>query len=140
MGPTVNVDQPWIALIVRSPGQRENNCTFDMKVDLTIRAPSNKICGQTSHINDKSLNTSLVVGHLVILQVRNAEQAGAVAAIVYDDIFEQLLIMSKPVTSDDPRIPSVFIAKKDGLILKEMMSRDSVVIIIPVAHPLLNMP
>lgn len=34
--------------------------------------------------------------HALHAQVRNAEAAGAVAAIVYDDVAESLIIMSKP--------------------------------------------
>lgn len=40
-------------------------------------------------------------------QVRNAEGAGAIAAIVYDDVYEPLIIMSKPPDHPDPGIPSV---------------------------------
>lgn len=40
-------------------------------------------------------------------QVRHAEQAGARAAIVYDDVYESLIIMSKPQDHPDPGIPSV---------------------------------
>eukprot|EP00191_Tetraselmis_sp_GSL018_P012653 CAMPEP_0177603782 /NCGR_PEP_ID=MMETSP0419_2-20121207/15723_1 /TAXON_ID=582737 /ORGANISM="Tetraselmis sp., Strain GSL018" /LENGTH=457 /DNA_ID=CAMNT_0019097631 /DNA_START=399 /DNA_END=1772 /DNA_ORIENTATION=+ len=55
------------------------------------------------------------------VKVRNAQRAGAIAAIVYDDVYEQLLIMSKPQAAEEPGIPSVFVSKKTGLILKQMM-------------------
>eukprot|EP00192_Tetraselmis_astigmatica_P003369 CAMPEP_0117657382 /NCGR_PEP_ID=MMETSP0804-20121206/5300_1 /TAXON_ID=1074897 /ORGANISM="Tetraselmis astigmatica, Strain CCMP880" /LENGTH=550 /DNA_ID=CAMNT_0005463831 /DNA_START=451 /DNA_END=2103 /DNA_ORIENTATION=+ len=54
-------------------------------------------------------------------KVRQAEMAGASAAIVYDDVYEQLLIMSKPNAALDPGIPAVFVTKKTGLVLKQMM-------------------
>ena len=54
------------------------------------------------------------------LQVRFAEQAGAVAAIIYDDVDEGLVIMAKPMTHPDPQIPSVFVTQKSGMLLRKL--------------------
>ena len=52
--------------------------------------------------------------------MRNAEKAGAIAAIVYDDVLEGLIIMAKPPSHEDPGIPSVFVTLKSGLLLKNL--------------------
>jgi len=54
--------------------------------------------------------------------VRHAEAAGAVAAIVYDDAYEPLIIMSKPVGHESPSIPAVFVSQKSGIIMKKLMT------------------
>lgn len=56
------------------------------------------------------------------LKARNAEQAGALAAIVYDDTYEALIIMSKPAGEPDPGIPAVFVAQKTGVVMKKLAS------------------
>ncbi|KAF5842769.1 hypothetical protein DUNSADRAFT_5141 [Dunaliella salina] len=60
------------------------------------------------------------------LKVRHAEQAGAQAAIVYDDLYESLIIMSKPLEHPDPGIPSVFVSEKAGLLLLRLLQLDEV--------------
>lgn len=54
--------------------------------------------------------------------MRNAELAGASAAIVYDDVYEALIIMSKPRGNPDPLIPSVFVSEKAGIIMKKLLT------------------
>lgn len=54
--------------------------------------------------------------------MRHAEQAGAAAAIVYDDAYEPLIIMSKPAGRVSPGIPSVFVSQKSGIIMKKLMT------------------
>lgn len=44
------------------------------------------------------------------------------AAIVYDDTYEPLIIMSKPLSHDSPGIPAVFISQKSGVIMKKLMT------------------
>ena len=67
------------------------------------------------------------------MQVSNAEGAGATAAIVYDDKYEALIIMSKPINHPSPGIPAVFISQKSGVVLKRLMTPGvSVVQITPV--------
>jgi PA domain len=56
------------------------------------------------------------------LQVRHAQQAGAAAAIVYDNAYEPLIIMSKPAGHTSPGIPAVFISQKSGIIMKKLMT------------------
>lgn len=51
-------------------------------------------------------------------KVRNAQSAGAVAAIISDDMDENLLVMSKPAGSPDPGIPSVFVTRTSGQVLR----------------------
>jgi hypothetical protein len=54
-------------------------------------------------------------------QVRHAEQAGAQAAIVYDDVFESLIIMSMPRGHAPPRIPAVFVTQRSGYMLTKLL-------------------
>ncbi|KIZ01893.1 hypothetical protein MNEG_6073 [Monoraphidium neglectum] len=55
------------------------------------------------------------------VKVRNAERAGAAAAIVFDDAYEALIIMSKPLGNPDPGIPSVFVSAKAGLVMRKLL-------------------
>mmetsp|Transcript_28984 Transcript_28984/g.63944 ORF Transcript_28984/g.63944 Transcript_28984/m.63944 type:complete len:201 (+) Transcript_28984:222-824(+) len=55
------------------------------------------------------------------IKVRHAQEAGAAAAIVYDDVYESLIIMSKPKGHPDPEIPSVFVTQRSGFILKKLL-------------------
>lgn len=55
------------------------------------------------------------------IKVRNAERAGAAAAIVYDDAYEALIIMSKPFGNPEPGIPSVFVSAKAGLVMRKLL-------------------
>lgn len=73
----------------------------------------------------------------VCLQVHNAELAGASAAIVYDDVYEALIIMSKPRDHPDPDIPAVFVSEKAGIIMRKLMTPGVTrVRIVPVRHGL----
>jgi E3 ubiquitin-protein ligase RNF13 len=67
--------------------------------------------------------------------VQHAADAGAVAAIVYDDVYESLIIMSKPRGHPDPLIPSVFITQRAGLLIRSLMDlgEDVMVQITPVS-------
>lgn len=72
-------------------------------------------------------------------QVKHAQDAGAVAAIVYDDVYEALIIMSKPRDHEDPGIPAVFVAQKTGIVMKKLMSPGiTIVRITPVGFQLVN--
>lgn len=69
------------------------------------------------------------------MQVQHAQDAGAVAAIVYDDVYEALIIMSKPRDHEDPGIPAVFVAQKTGIMMKKLMSPGATIVrITPVSH------
>ena len=46
------------------------------------------------------------------------------AAIVYDNIYESLIIMSKPPGHPDTTIPAVFINQHSGFILTKLMEVD----------------
>ncbi len=54
--------------------------------------------------------------------MHNAQQAGASAAIVYDDTFEPLIIMSKPLGHSDPGIPAVFVSQKTGIVMQKFLT------------------
>ena len=54
------------------------------------------------------------------IKVRHAEEAGAAAAIIFDDIYESLIIMAKPPTHPSPAIPSVFISQRSGEVLRRL--------------------
>ncbi|WIA31843.1 hypothetical protein OEZ86_002709 [Tetradesmus obliquus] len=68
------------------------------------------------------------------VKVRYAEAAGAAAAIVYDDVYEALIIMSKPRDHPDPGIPAVFVSEKAGIIMRRLLTPgQSRVRIVPVS-------
>ena len=56
------------------------------------------------------------------MQVRNAEAAGAGAVIVYDNIYEALIIMAKPLGNPDPLIPAVFVSQKTGVVMRKLVT------------------
>lgn len=62
------------------------------------------------------------------VKVRNAQQAGAIAAIIYDDTFEPLIIMSKPLGHEDPAIPAVFVAQKTGILMQKFLTTGTVTV------------
>ena len=62
------------------------------------------------------------------MQVLHAEQAGAAGAIVYDDVYEALIIMSKPRDHAEPGIPAVFVAQKTGIVMKKLMTPASTLV------------
>jgi hypothetical protein len=68
-------------------------------------------------------------------KVENAAKAGAAAAIIYDDIYEGLIVMSKSEDGEEPTIPSVFISRDSGYLLKTLLLTGSNVqlIITPVS-------
>ena len=71
------------------------------------------------------------------MQVKNAEDAGALAVIVYDDKYEALIIMSKHPDHGAPGISAVFVNQNSGLILKKLLTPGvSMVTITPVRPPL----
>ena len=43
------------------------------------------------------------------------------AAIVYDNVYESLIVMSEPPGHTDPVIPSVFIDQHSGFILSKLL-------------------
>ncbi|KAG1664647.1 hypothetical protein FOA52_011784 [Chlamydomonas sp. UWO 241] len=55
------------------------------------------------------------------VKVTNAQAAGALAAIVYDDVYESLIIMSIPPGHTEPDIPSVFVSQRSGFILSKLL-------------------
>ena len=69
------------------------------------------------------------------VKVANAEKAGAAAVIIYDDFYEGLIMMSKPVEDEDPGIPSVFISRDSGYLLRALIGSGGLVqvIITPVS-------
>lgn len=56
------------------------------------------------------------------VKVRHAEAAGAVAAVVYDDMFEGLLVMAAPAGNLEPGIPSVFVSQASGALMRQMLA------------------
>jgi hypothetical protein len=44
-----------------------------------------------------------------------------VAAVVYDDVFEPLILMAKDPRHPDPFIPSAFVTQKSGILMKRLM-------------------
>ncbi|GFH06458.1 PA domain-containing protein, partial [Haematococcus lacustris] len=60
------------------------------------------------------------------IKVAHAAEAGAVAAIVYDDVYESLIVMSKPPFHPDPPIPSVFVTQKAGVLMRELMQLEEI--------------
>lgn len=75
-----------------------------------------------------SLHTTSHQTNWVLLQVQYAQQAGAIAAIIYDDTFEPLIIMSKPLGHPDPAIPAVFVAQKTGIVMQKFLTTGTVTV------------
>jgi hypothetical protein len=42
--------------------------------------------------------------------------------IVYDNVYEALIIMAKPLGNADPDIPSVFVSQKSGIVMRKMVA------------------
>lgn len=63
---------------------------------------------------------------ILLYQVMHAQRAGAWAVIVYDQIYEALITMSKPPGSPDTSIPAVFVSQKAGQLMKSLMELDEV--------------
>ena len=131
-----------MALISRSQHLHPTNCTFDVKVSSSGRGyPSTAAGASTTTPVDVLLGLQLPRAAAVAMrthtagaaisrmhpayeqtQVHNAELAGAVAAIVYDDVYEALIIMSKPRDHPEPGIPAVFVSEKAGIIMRKLMT------------------
>ena len=60
--------------------------------------------------------------------MRNAQEAGAIAAIVYDNVYEPLIIMSKPLGHPDPLIPAVFASQKTGIVMQKFLTTGTVIV------------
>ena len=60
--------------------------------------------------------------------MKHAQEAGASGAIVYDDVYEALIIMSKPRDHPEPGIPAVFVAQKTGIVMKRLMSPGATIV------------
>lgn len=70
------------------------------------------------------------------VKVRNVEKVGASAVIIYDDVFEGLILMSSPEGREAPGIPAVFISRSDGRVLRSLVKSGykEQVIITPVSE------
>ena len=64
------------------------------------------------------------------------EEAGAIAAIVYDDVNEALIIMSKPRDHVETGIPAVFVAQKTGIVMRKLMTPGLTLVRITPVRPL----
>ena len=67
--------------------------------------------------------------------MKHAEDAGASGAIVYDDVYEALIIMSKPRDHAEPGIPSVFVAQKTGIVMRKLMTPGATIVRITPVRP-----
>ena len=67
--------------------------------------------------------------------MKHAEDAGASGAIVYDDVYEALIIMSKPRDHAEPGIPSVFVAQKTGIVMRKLMTPGATVVRVTPVRP-----
>ncbi|KAI3427065.1 hypothetical protein D9Q98_007005 [Chlorella vulgaris] len=71
------------------------------------------------------------------IKVAHAEAAGAVAAVVYDDVFEPLILMAKDPRHPDPFIPSAFVTQKSGILMKRLMVEgETIVTLTPLSEAL----
>lgn len=67
--------------------------------------------------------------------MRHAQEAGALAAIVYDNVYEPLIVMAKPIGHADPAIPAVFVSQKTGVVMQKFLTTGTVIVrIIQVSH------
>ena len=127
--------KPWVALIVRSE-RAKTECSFDVKVP--HRWPSCNPKGHQARFLAAPKCWNHLTGRLYMRttvphcwrpnQVRHAEEAGAAAAIVYDDVYEALIIMSKPRDHPEPGIPAVFVAQKTGIVVRKLMTPASTLV------------
>ncbi|KAL4424011.1 hypothetical protein ABPG75_001312 [Micractinium tetrahymenae] len=62
------------------------------------------------------------------MKVAHAEQAGAIAAIIYDDVFEPLVLMAKDPRHPDPFIPAAFVSHRSGLMMKRLTEEGKTVV------------
>lgn len=60
--------------------------------------------------------------------MQNAQDAGAMAVIVYDNEYEPLIVMSKPIGHHDPAIPAVFVAQKTGVVMQKFLTTGTVTV------------
>ncbi|EFN56592.1 hypothetical protein CHLNCDRAFT_51582 [Chlorella variabilis] len=113
--PPEKAGAPWVALIARS--QQKDGCTFDIKASLFAWEGTRRWGGWFGCAAPAS---RLLVAH--------AEAAGAVAAVIYDDVFEPLILMAKDPRHPDPFIPSAFVTQKSGILMKRLMVDGSTVV------------
>lgn len=50
------------------------------------------------------------------------------AVIVYDNEYEPLIVMSKPIGHHDPAIPAVFVAQKTGVVMQKFLTTGTVTV------------
>lgn len=121
-GSSLARDAPWIALLART--QDKEGCTFDVKARCGCPAAGAGAglgagagpCGTRRRL---SKNTSRLVPTSSPAapcrpQVAHAEAAGAVAAVVRDDVYEPLILMAKDLRHPDPAIPAAFVSQRVG--------------------------
>lgn len=118
----------------------EDGCRYPLRVDKKAVKALHKADGlpwialiRRSH--SVGMGDSIMPGCPFSYKVENAAKAGAAAAIIYDDLYEGLLLMSKSEEDEEPPIPSVFISRDSGYLLKTMLLTGSTVqlIITPVS-------
>ncbi|KAK9809940.1 hypothetical protein WJX72_002135 [[Myrmecia] bisecta] len=108
-GPRISPDGVQGLLVVADP---EDACT-KLEVPVTDSKPWIALI-----VRSQRVHTNCTFD----FKVRHAETAGASAAIVYDDVYESLIIMSKPQENPEPGIPAVFVSQKTGVMMKKLMS------------------
>lgn len=64
------------------------------------------------------------------VKVRNAEVAGAVAAIVYDNVDGPLVIMAMPTGHPQPNIPAVFVSRRSGNVMMNLLTPGVTIVVI----------
>ncbi|PRW61507.1 receptor homology transmembrane domain- and RING domain-containing 1-like isoform X1 [Chlorella sorokiniana] len=62
------------------------------------------------------------------VKVAHAEGAGAVAAVVYDDVYEPLILMAKDPRHPDPGIPAAFVTQRSGIMMRRLMVEGKTVV------------
>ena len=107
----------------------EPNCEPSLSVaarpgNFTLLQVLSPIHTETTSAAIQMLQATFDMSSSVYLQVRNAESAGASAAIVYDNIYEALIIMAKPLGNPDPLIPAVFVSQKAGTVMDKLAQND----------------
>lgn len=131
----------WIALVQRSFGTEK--CDFVTKVRTRGCSAAGSLRGfvfSRAHITrQRTLNSPRV--HPIFApaarvsrskpdprdshrttQVRNAEMAGAVAVVVFDNVDGPLIPMAKKNEDNDVNVPSVFVSKESGEALETLLN------------------
>ena len=74
-----------------------------------------------SHLHEAGHGEDRHACFCCFVQVLRAQAAGALAAIVYDDAYEPLVIMDKLANMPEPGIPAIFVSQQTGVVMNRLL-------------------